>query len=60
VRGLPLYLDESQGARLPIGCLTVTSSLPGAETMLEQMDDGVKASFHEILTAGTVAFLREA
>jgi SIR2-like domain len=60
VRGLPLYLEETQGARLPIGCLTVTSSRPGAETMLERMDDGVKASFHESLTAGTIAFLRQA
>ena len=45
---------------LPVGCLTVTSTLPGAQTMLEAMDDGVKAAFHNILIEGMLGFLSEA
>ena len=57
VRGLPLTLKVPGKGLLPVGCLTITSTLPGASTMLEQMDDGVKANFHAMLVGGMVAFL---
>jgi SIR2-like domain len=60
IRGLPLTPDVPGSGLLPIGCLTVTSTLPGSKTMLEAMDDDVKANFHEILVNGMLSFLAEA
>jgi len=60
IRGLPLTPTIPGAGLLPVGCLTVTSTLPGAETMLEAMDDGVKAAFHNILVEGMLGFLSEA
>jgi hypothetical protein len=59
VRGLPLTPTIPGSGLLPVGCLTITSTLPGAQTMLEVMDDGVKAAFHGILVEGMLRFLSE-
>lgn len=60
VRGLPLTPTIPGSGLLPVGCLTITSTLPGAQTMLEVMDEGVKAEFHGILVEGMLRFLSEA
>lgn len=49
VRGLPLIVDDP--SRLPIGCLTVSSTKTSAETVLVTMSPESKAAFHEGLVA---------
>jgi hypothetical protein len=49
VRGLPLIIDAP--SRLPIGCLTVSSTKPSHETVLVSMAPAAKAAFHDGLVA---------
>lgn len=44
IRGLPLVLD--QPTRLPIGCLTISSTKAGADSVLTTMPPDAKAAFH--------------
>jgi SIR2-like domain len=45
IRGLPLILD--QPSRLPIGCLTISSTKPSSEAVLGTMPPEAKAAFHD-------------
>jgi hypothetical protein len=49
VRGLPLVLDRP--SRLPIGCLTVSSTKGREGTVLARMPATAKAAFHDALVA---------
>jgi hypothetical protein len=49
VRGLPLILDSP--TRLPIGCLTISSTRPGETSILNTMSESAKAALHEGLLA---------
>lgn len=60
IRGLPLTPAVPGLGLLPIGCLTVTSTMPGGRTVLDGMEEGLKAEFHGILVEGMLAFLSEA
>jgi hypothetical protein len=51
VRGLPLVID--QPSRLPIGCLTISSTRKGAESVLTQMPADRRAAFHDALLEAT-------
>ena len=44
VRGLPLMLEEP--SRLPIGCLTLSSTLPSAKSILVTMPAAAKTALH--------------
>jgi hypothetical protein len=48
VRALPLVLEEP--SRIPVGCLTVSSTRTAAESVLTRMPDGVQAAFHQTLS----------
>jgi hypothetical protein len=48
VRALPLVLEEP--SRVPIGCLTLSSTKTAAESVLTKMPEGVRAAFHQTLT----------
>lgn len=45
VRGLPLIIG--QPTRLPIGCLTISSTRPSSETVLVTMPSAAKAALHD-------------
>ncbi|MGH2615869.1 MAG: SIR2 family protein [Thermomicrobiales bacterium] len=47
VRGLPLVIE--QPSRLPIGCLTISSTRNGAESVLTQMPADRRAALHDAL-----------
>jgi len=44
VRGLPLFVEKP--SRLPIGCLTLSSTKPSAESTLATMPQAAKAALH--------------
>lgn len=44
VRGLPVVFDSP--TRLPVGCLTVSSTKPGKESVLTKLPESAKAEFH--------------
>jgi hypothetical protein len=44
IRGLPLYIEDP--TRLPIGCLTISSTRPSAESILATMSAEAKAALH--------------
>jgi hypothetical protein len=45
VRGLPVIFDKP--TRLPIGCMTISSTKPGAESFLTTLDAGQTAALHD-------------
>jgi SIR2-like domain len=47
VRGLPLVLEEP--SRLPLGCLTIASSMPEKESVLKDMPPDLRATLHSVL-----------
>lgn len=52
IRGLPLRVAEGTAGDIPVGCLTLTSNLPGEASELQRMDDGLKTEFHRVLVDG--------
>lgn len=44
IRGLPLYIEDP--SHLPIGCLTISSTKTGAESVLITMPPAAKAALH--------------
>ena len=59
IRGLPLTPTVPGLGLLPVGCLTVHQR-PGSQTVLDVMDEGLKAEFHGILVEGMLGFLEAA
>lgn len=57
VRGLPLVLDEP--TRMPVGCLTISSTKPGLETILNRLDANKKAALHGGLTTAVIKMIQE-
>jgi hypothetical protein len=57
VRGLPIRIDHPRYGRILVGCITVTSTLPGASTALEHMTEAVEARFHQLLLEGALTLL---
>ena len=57
VRGLPLILE--QPTRMPIGCLTISSTKRGGTTVLNRLDAGRKAELHRGLTAAIVDTIQQ-
>lgn len=57
VRGLPLVLE--QPTRMPIGCLTISSTKPSAATVLNSLDASRKAELHRGLTTTIVATIEQ-
>jgi SIR2-like domain len=57
VRGLPLILD--QPTRMPIGCLTISSTERGATTVLNRLDGSRKAELHRGLTTVIVDTIQQ-
>jgi hypothetical protein len=53
VRGLPLVFDEP--TRLPVGCLTISSTKVSDESVLNRLPNKARAEFHR----GFVASLKE-
>ena len=49
VRGLPLLVEDAEYGRLPIGCMTITSTQTVGSTALETMSETVEARFHQTL-----------
>ncbi len=49
VRGLPLIFEEP--TRLPIGCLTISSNRPGAQSILARLPNQARIEFHRGLLA---------
>ncbi|MDQ3724420.1 MAG: SIR2 family protein [Actinomycetota bacterium] len=47
VRGIPLVLEEP--TRLPIGALTIASSVPAEKSVLTKMPEGARAALHHAL-----------
>lgn len=47
VRAFPLIVEEP--SRIPVGCLTLSSTKPESESYLTPMPDSVRAAFHETL-----------
>jgi hypothetical protein len=56
VRGLPIRTEGAVGTIL-VGCLTLTSTLPGEESALTQMREEVEARFHELLLEAATTIL---
>ena len=57
VRGLPLVLDAP--TRMPVGCLTISSTRRGAESVLNGLDPPTRAELHRALTATIVAAIEQ-
>jgi hypothetical protein len=57
VRGLPLVLDHP--TRLPIGCLTISSTKPGATTVLNRLSAGRRTELHRGLTDAVTATIEQ-
>lgn len=57
VRGLPLILE--QPSRIPIGCLTISSTKRGAASVLNTLDAGKKAELHRGLTTAIVDTIQQ-
>jgi hypothetical protein len=55
VRGLPLIMDDP--SRLVIGCLTLSSTKPASESVLNQMPADRRAAAHQALTETVRAVL---
>jgi hypothetical protein len=53
VRGLPLVLERP--ARLPVGCLTLSSTRPGATSVLNRLPAQRRVELHRGLTQTIVA-----
>ena len=45
-------LPKARRATSLVGCLTLTSNLPGEASELQRMDDGLKTEFHRVLVDG--------
>lgn len=56
VRALPLVLPEP--SRVPIGCLTLSSTRPAADSVLTKMPEGVRAAFHQTLTRTGISLVQ--
>jgi SIR2-like domain len=52
VRGLPLVLENP--SRVPLGCLTITSTKPGAQSVLTRLPADRRAAFHESLVEASL------
>jgi hypothetical protein len=57
VRGLPLVLEES--TRLPIGALTISSSVPAEQSVLTKMPEDIRAALHAALQSVALRLLQE-
>lgn len=57
VRGLPIVFESP--TRLPLGCVTITSTRPGRESVLNSLSDAAKAEFHRGLVRGVDDVLGE-
>jgi hypothetical protein len=57
VRGLPLILEHP--TRMPIGCVTVSSTKSGAATVLNRIDASRKAELHRGLTTTVVDTIQQ-
>jgi len=55
VRGLPLVISDF--GRLPVGCLSVASTVPEQRTILTQMPPAVRAEFNRFLVDESLALL---
>ena len=51
VRGLPLVLQNP--SRVPLGCLTISSTKPGVQSVLTRIPPDRRAAFHESLQEAT-------
>lgn len=63
VIGIPLTLDDSTSpevGRLPIGCLTLASTVPHPSTALSKMDEDIRAEMITTLRDGALDYLAEA
>jgi hypothetical protein len=58
IRGLPLVLDSP--SRIPIGCLTITSTQPSSKSVLATMTAGQKAALHQGLVESILPVLLSA
>lgn len=47
VRALPIVLEAP--SRLPIGCVTLSSTRPGSQSVLNRLPAGTRAAFHDAL-----------
>jgi hypothetical protein len=57
VRGLPLVLEEP--TRLPIGALTISSSVPAEQSVLTKMPEDIRAALHAALQSVALRLLQE-
>lgn len=55
VRGLPLALD--QPTRIPIGCLTISSTKRGADSLLNRLQPATRAELHRGLTTAVIEII---
>jgi hypothetical protein len=60
IRGLPLIMRLGGQSDVLVGCLTLTSNLPGGHSALVSMDEGIKAEFHRVIVGGIREFLEAA
>lgn len=56
IRGLPLVLERP--TRLPLGCITISSTKPRAESVLETLPESAKAELHRSLVASITEVLQ--
>jgi SIR2-like domain len=57
VRGLPLVLEAP--TRMPIGCLTISSTRRGADSVLNGLDAPTRAELHRALTTTIVSAIQQ-
>jgi hypothetical protein len=57
VRGLPLVLD--QPTRIPLGCLTLSSTKPSADSLLNRLSPAARAELHRGLTTAVLEIIRQ-
>jgi hypothetical protein len=57
VRGLPLILQ--QPTRLPIGCVTISSTKSGEASVLNKLEQSQRAELHRGLTGAIVATIEQ-
>lgn len=58
VRGLPLVLDAP--SRLPVGCLTISSTKRGGDSVLTRMPADRRAALHDALVTATTEMIARA
>jgi hypothetical protein len=57
VRGLPLVVD--QPTRVPIGCLTISSTKSSGDTLLNRLSPAARAELHRGLTAAVLEIVQQ-